>query len=62
MDRRTHFILDNDICSRRQFQFCLIFKKLYDLIFHVNHLLADDSHDISSLIFLENEIKNHKGQ
>ena len=26
-----------------------------DMIFHVNHLLADDSHEISSLIFNENQ-------
>ena len=37
------------ICSRQQFQILL-----FCMIFHENLLLADDSHEISYLIFVEN--------
>ena len=43
------------ICSRRQFQICCFLKNnQLGMIFHENRLLADDSHVILYLIFVEN--------
>ena len=42
------------ICSRRQFQICCFFKNnKKGMIYYENRLLADDSHEISYLIFSE---------
>ena len=40
------------ICSRRQFQILLLFQNNKEgIVFHENHLLGDDSHELSYLIF-----------
>ena len=42
------------ICSRLQFQILPLFQKnKLGMIFHENRLQADDSHEISYLIFVE---------
>ena len=49
------------IYSRRQLQILPLFKNnKKGMIFHENRLLADDSHVISYLIFVENCEKSHK--
>ena len=43
------------ICRRRKFHILPLFQNnQYGMIFHKNRLLADDSHEISYLIFVEN--------
>ena len=39
------------VCSRRHFHILLLLKETKGLTFHVNLLLADDSHRMSRLIF-----------
>ena len=49
------------ICSRRHSKIdFIIFQRKQDLKFHVNHLQANDSHEMSSLIFSEKKKKKKK--
>ena len=58
--QRVNPLSGNHNCSRRQFlQHFLNFGKKYGMIFHENHLPADDSHENSYdilMIFHENHL------
>ena len=48
----TKLMAPPEICSRQIFK---IYDTKEEFIFHVNQLLADGSHEMSSLIFPQNE-------